>query len=124
METYNSHGSTEELTVEQLPLIRPEIFQKTIRDLGTHACVDVDTELFFSPKRTSASAEAKKYCNSCVVSNSCLAYSLSPISSIGDRSVEGIWGGLNDDERRTEKRKIDRKTLRNLNFEHPANNSN
>lgn len=42
---------------------------------------------------------AKAYCRRCVVRTECLEYSLEHITM-----VVGVWGGLNDDERRAQRR--------------------
>ena len=66
------------------------------------ACIDVDPELFF-PIGTTGSAvdqtdEAKRVCARCPVREDCLEFALA------SNQDAGIWGGLNEDERRTLKR--------------------
>ena len=74
------------------------------------ACKDTDGALFFQPDgRESVSdqanriADAKSYCDRCPVRNLCLQIAL----DTGEQ--EGIWGGLDPDERRRLKRRATRK---------------
>jgi WhiB family transcriptional regulator, redox-sensing transcriptional regulator len=69
--------------------------------LADAACKGADTDLFFGPDaefvsaRQQREAEAKAICARCPVRDACLAYALDT------REAYGIWGGLNEDERRT-----------------------
>lgn len=61
-------------------------------------CREEQPELFF-PVGTSGPAllqiaEAKSVCRRCSVASACLEWAL------GNRELEGIWGGLSADERR------------------------
>ncbi|MFE5037127.1 WhiB family transcriptional regulator [Streptomyces sp. NPDC056683] len=61
------------------------------------ACAGNATNLFF-PVGTSADAfaqeqEAKRVCHTCPVMAECLEFAM-------DTGQQGIWGGLNEDERR------------------------
>lgn len=56
-------------------------------------CAQADPDLFF-PDRGERAPEAKQMCRRCPVQSECLEYAL------GDRSLEGIWGGFSAAERR------------------------
>jgi WhiB family transcriptional regulator, redox-sensing transcriptional regulator len=65
------------------------------------ACRGPQSTAFFPParierrdERISREAEAKSICRSCVVRQPCLEYALRI------REQHGIWGGLNEQERR------------------------
>jgi len=65
------------------------------------ACRGPESSLFFPPaapeargERDAREARAKQICGSCEVRIECLEYSLSI------REPHGIWGGLNESERR------------------------
>ncbi len=57
------------------------------------ACAAADPEIFF-PVSGESDAAAKQYCASCPVRDDCRDYAL----AAGEES--GIWGGLNEAERR------------------------
>ncbi len=71
------------------------------------ACLDEDPELFFPVGTTGPAVEqterAKAVCNSCAVVNECLEWSLET------NQDAGVWGGLNEDERRTLRRQRQRR---------------
>lgn len=74
------------------------------------ACSDEDPELFF-PIGTSGSAllqieEAKAVCRRCPVMGECLQWALE------SGQEAGVWGGLNEDERRAMKRRTARRRAR------------
>nr|WP_238346880.1 WhiB family transcriptional regulator [Nocardiopsis dassonvillei] len=60
------------------------------------ACQDSPTEDFFGPGGEDA---AKKLCAVCPVRNDCLDY------AINRPEPYGVWGGLNEDERVSERRR-------------------
>ena len=65
---------------------------------GRAACRGVDTEVFFrrtgsSPRFVYDDADAKAVCAVCEVTAECLAEGMRTKS-------EGVWGGLNPDERK------------------------
>jgi WhiB family redox-sensing transcriptional regulator len=72
------------------------------------SCSDEDSSLYFAPNyyelrsvKNAREARAKLLCRSCPVLDECLAYSL-------DAAEEhGVWGGLNEQERRRLLRKRD-----------------
>ena len=70
------------------------------RVLEDGACKGKDPDLFFAPDaefvtaRQKREAKAKTICAGCPVRDACLAYALDA------REGYGIWGGLNEDERR------------------------
>ena len=61
-------------------------------------CVGQPVDVFF-PERGESTAEAKKLCAGCPVTQQCLEYSLSTVPV-----MPGVWGGLSDQERRKLKR--------------------
>ena len=68
---------------------------------GKAACRGPHTSLFFPPshferkeEREAREAEAKSICSACSVRRQCLDYALAI------REPHGIWGGLNEVERR------------------------
>lgn len=66
------------------------------------ACRDVDTALFFKAHTTGPAAtghydRARAICASCPVRIECLEYAMST------KQEAGIWGGLDEDERRRER---------------------
>lgn len=67
------------------------------------ACVGVDPELFFPIGNTGPAvlqaAEAKEVCRRCPVVETCLRWALST------NQEAGVWGGLDEDERRSLKRR-------------------
>ncbi|MBP2579907.1 WhiB family redox-sensing transcriptional regulator [Streptomyces sp. PvR006] len=69
------------------------------------ACQDVDPDLFF-PVGTGAPAlvqaeEAKDICRGCPVREACLDWAMDD-----SRQVTGVWGGLDENERRSLKRRL------------------
>jgi len=67
------------------------------------ACRDEDPELFFPIGNTGPALlqidEAKRVCQRCAVTESCLQWAL-------ERGQDsGVWGGLSEDERRALKRR-------------------
>ncbi|MDX2561936.1 WhiB family transcriptional regulator [Streptomyces sp. NPDC087219] len=69
------------------------------------ACQDVDPDLFF-PVGTGAPAlvqaeEAKEICRGCPVREACLDWAMDD-----SRQVTGVWGGLDENERRALKRRL------------------
>lgn len=74
------------------------------------ACRDEDTDLFF-PVGTGGPAvgqaeEAKAVCRDCPVARQCLSWALET------KQRYGIWGGLDEDERRTLSRRNARAAVR------------
>lgn len=66
-------------------------------------CSPLNAELFF-PEEHQSHREAKKICHACPVSQDCLDYALEANEKFG------IWGGLNQ----TERKKLKRKSARQL----------
>ena len=66
------------------------------------ACRDEDPELFFpigtSEDALSQVAEAKTVCHACAVRTDCLEWSLATFQDAG------VWGGLDEEERRVIRR--------------------
>ncbi|CAN5348062.1 WhiB family transcriptional regulator [soil metagenome] len=71
------------------------------------ACLDEDPELFFPVGTTGPALEqterAKAVCRACPVINECLEWALD------SNQDAGVWGGLNEDERRTLRRQRQRR---------------
>ena len=69
------------------------------------ACTGMDAQLFFAPdgergqEREIREAKAKAVCALCPVRAQCLDYAL------GNSIKQGIWGGLNQEERARERRR-------------------
>ncbi|MGO1434822.1 MAG: WhiB family transcriptional regulator [Canibacter sp.] len=70
------------------------------------ACLNADPELFFPVGNTGPALDqierAKAVCASCSVTEMCLQYAMDTNQDYG------VWGGLNEDERRTLKRRAAR----------------
>lgn len=71
------------------------------------ACDPADADLFFPEPPSGIPhdvdiAAAKRICNRCLVQAPCLAYAL------GNRINDGVWGGLDEDERRALVRRMAR----------------
>ena len=76
---------------------------------GKAACRGLDVQLFFGAdeeqpsEREFREAKAKAVCESCPVRRECLDYAV-------ENSVRyGIWGGLDEDERKLERRRRQRR---------------
>lgn len=73
------------------------------------ACRGEDIELFFGPdgerqpEREVRERKAKSICARCPVRNECLEYALSKPERYG------IWGGMNEEERASERRRRSRR---------------
>jgi WhiB family redox-sensing transcriptional regulator len=61
------------------------------------ACAGMDTTIFF-PERGQTSRKAKQVCYSCPVREDCLE------EALARREMFGIWGGMSEKERATERR--------------------
>jgi WhiB family redox-sensing transcriptional regulator len=64
-------------------------------------CAGTDPELFF-PSNGQRDGEAREICAACVVPSECLDYATGA-------DEFGIWGGLDQDERRNRKRRWQRR---------------
>jgi WhiB family redox-sensing transcriptional regulator len=62
------------------------------------ACLGMDTELWFPEGIEALAQQAKAVCARCPVRDDCLEFAL----AAGE--VDGIWGGLDEDERRALRR--------------------
>jgi WhiB family transcriptional regulator, redox-sensing transcriptional regulator len=76
------------------------------------ACRGEDTALFFAPnyfeqrqEKEAREAKAKRICHVCPVRIDCLEYALRI------REPYGVWGGLNESERRTLLRERERRAV-------------
>jgi WhiB family redox-sensing transcriptional regulator len=61
------------------------------------ACKGYDPDIFY-PEKGCGSAAAKEICRSCVVRDECLEY------AVETNQLFGIWGGLNERQRRNIRR--------------------
>lgn len=72
-------------------------------------CKNEDVNLFFSgegerqPERDVRERKAKKICDACPVWKKCLDHAMN------FRERDGIWGGMNEDERASYRRKLQRR---------------
>ncbi|MGH8885182.1 MAG: WhiB family transcriptional regulator [Egibacteraceae bacterium] len=70
------------------------------------ACAGMPTDEFFPVGSTGPAlariATAKAVCAACPVAEKCLEYALST------GQTDGVWGGMSEDERRTERRRRQR----------------
>lgn len=57
------------------------------------ACAGMDTNMFYRDGRRPHNPDAKRTCRACPVRNECLNY------AIENDEREGVWGGLDEDER-------------------------
>lgn len=65
------------------------------------ACKDLDVDIFFPlDESEEASLEAKAICAACPVAEECLQYALAT------NQADGVWGGLDANERRRMRRRI------------------
>jgi len=62
------------------------------------ACRDLDTAVFF-PETNEQIATAKAACASCPVRTACLEF------AVITRQDDGVWGGLDENERKRERRR-------------------
>lgn len=76
-------------TDDRLSLASPEM-----EWLDAAACVGQDSDLFF-PETGQRDTAAKNICSACVVRSECLDFALK------NKIWRGIWGGLNETERRS-----------------------
>lgn len=91
--------TNEDSSAHRSIISRPEESEQTVTSV---ACADKNPDLFFSyaPKQIE---QAKTICNSCSKIDSCLAVAMA------DPSINGIWGGTTEDERRALRRRSKRK---------------
>lgn len=68
------------------------------------ACKGMDPDLFHPVHDDAEAVDAKAVCAACPVRKHCLDYAMR------NREQHGIWGGLNADERRSLRRRIQRRT--------------
>jgi WhiB family transcriptional regulator, redox-sensing transcriptional regulator len=96
----NAAGNTE---VRLLAQVVPKLAEAELGEWTAHAiCTDADPEIFLPPPGK-PSAVARQICSRCPVWADCLAYALAAEEEFG------IWGGLDQDERRNLKRRLRRK---------------
>lgn len=65
-------------------------------------CAQVDRAVFFPPKGYVAD-DARRICAACPVQPACLDYALELEYAPGQEGVQGIWAGLDEDERGAER---------------------
>jgi WhiB family redox-sensing transcriptional regulator len=70
------------------------------------SCQAVDPDVFFPDRPSDAGEAAKAICRGCPVRTACLEFALAA------RLDHGVWGGLNEMERRSLRRSRQRKARR------------
>jgi WhiB family transcriptional regulator, redox-sensing transcriptional regulator len=88
-----------------LPIVMPKLGVPSLghwRSRG--ACAGEDPEMFF-PSHGDPGAEAREVCSRCPVRRDCLDYAM-------EVDEFGIWGGLDQRERRARRRRHERQVAR------------
>ena len=87
--------NTSTMTAQQKQIMtdHPIQYQNNMAWRKKAQCLGIDPDLFF-PDRGVSSAQAKQICEICEVAKECLDYAL------GNKERYGIWGGLNEKDRR------------------------
>jgi WhiB family transcriptional regulator, redox-sensing transcriptional regulator len=89
-------------SVQLLPIVMPAPTAPSLGEWpGRGLCVGEDTEVFF-PSGGDPGTDAREICAACRVRDECLNYAI-------DADEFGIWGGLDQDERRNKRRRQRRK---------------
>ena len=89
-------------SVQLLPIVMPAPDAPSLGEWpGRGLCVGEDPEVFF-PSRGDPSTGARGICAACRVRDDCLKYAI-------EADEFGIWGGLDQDERRNLRRRQRRK---------------
>lgn len=71
------------------------------------ACKGMDIAIFF-PKRGEPNSQAIKVCNSCSVTEQCLAYAMDNFEKYG------VWGGRSERQRRGYRREVRQTSVRKI----------
>lgn len=81
-------------------MVSRAVIQTRAAELEAYPCKDeADLDMFFAtPSERERIARAKAVCGRCAVRDACLEVALA------DKSLEGIWGGQTEDERKTIRR--------------------
>ena len=79
---------------------------KHLRWMDDAECDGMDTELWFPIGKEPLDPVAGAACQRCPVSDECLTYSL---RQPGEQVEGGFWAGMDEDERRNEKRNRNRR---------------
>ena len=96
------HASATHPPVRLLPVTMPGPAIPAVGDWqGRGLCIGEDPDLFF-PSHGDPGAQARGICAACPVRDDCLSYA-------SDADELGIWGGLDQEERRNLKRRQRRK---------------
>ena len=89
-------------SVQLLPIMMPTPAAPSLREWhGSGLCIGEDPDVFF-PSHGDSGTKARQICGICPVRGDCLEYST-------EADEDGIWGGLDQDERRNLRRKRRRK---------------
>ena len=88
-------------SVQLLPIVTPAPTPSLGEWPGRGLCVGEDPEVFF-PSGGDPGTDARETCAACRVRDECLNYAI-------DADEFGIWGGLDQDERRNKRRRQRRK---------------
>ena len=90
--------------VQLLPIAMPAPTAPSLGEWpGQGLCVGEDPDVFF-PSRGDPGTDAREVCAACRVRDDCLKYAI-------DADEFGIWGGLDQDERRNLRRRHRRKEV-------------
>ena len=89
-------------SVQLLPIMMPAPTAPSLGEWhGSRLCVGEDPDVFF-PSHGDPGTRARQICAACAVRGECLAYAIAA-------DEFGIWGGLDQDERRNLQRRQHRK---------------
>jgi WhiB family transcriptional regulator, redox-sensing transcriptional regulator len=89
-------------SVQLLPIVMPAPATPPLGEWHSRGlCVGDDPDVFF-PSHGDPGTQARQICAGCAVRDDCLGYAI-------DADEFGIWGGLDQDERRNLKRRQRRK---------------
>ena len=92
----------ESVPARALPIVMPAPATPSLGEWhGRGLCAGDDPDVFF-PSRGDPGTRARQTCAACAVRDDCLGYAI-------DADEFGIWGGLDQDERRNLKRRQRRK---------------
>jgi WhiB family redox-sensing transcriptional regulator len=94
--------SSDSAPAQLLPIVMPAPATPSLGEWNGRAlCAGDDPEVFF-PSHGDPGTQARQTCAACAVRDDCLRYAI-------DADEFGIWGGLDQDERRNLKRRQRRK---------------
>jgi WhiB family transcriptional regulator, redox-sensing transcriptional regulator len=93
---------TDSAPFQLLPIVMPAPAAPSLGGWhGRGLCVGEDPDVFF-PSHSDPGTQARQICAACAVRDDCLRYAI-------DADEIGVWGGLDQDERRSLRRRQRRK---------------